>query len=223
MLPKGVRERAAGAAAPPANASDTQTHTVGTDLLRRKGKRKLSLLFSRAPARSPPPASPQPTERHASDAAAGKGALASSAQLKWERGSDAGCCCSAAAAAAIAAGQPAGPWLLPRGASLSLSPRCCLPACLPAARHAARHAAHAALRSEGLEHGARRLDGPVNILLGVGEGGEAGLKLGGGQVHAVLQHAAVELGKLGGVCGKRKETFIFFGGGLERFKKCGCT
>ena len=36
--------------------------------------------------------------------------------------------------------------------------------------------------------------------LGVRQRGEARLKLGGSQVHALLQHAAVEAPKLGGVC-----------------------
>ena len=55
-------------------------------------------------------------------------------------------------------------------------------------------------RSERLEHRARRLDGGVNVRLGVRQRGEASLKLAGRQVHAVLQHAAVEPAKLGGVC-----------------------
>lgn len=50
---------------------------------------------------------------------------------------------------------------------------------------------------QGLEDLLGGLDRAVDVLLGVGQAHEASLVLGGGKVHATLEHATVPLGELG--------------------------
>lgn len=57
---------------------------------------------------------------------------------------------------------------------------------------------------EGLEHLLGRRNGGVDVGLGVGQGHEARLVLGGGQVEPTLEHATVPLGKLSLREGERK-------------------